>query len=239
MRTQKSNVGEFNADVAANGGYRYTTNAPFSSEVANLRMTQATVALIPKDVKSILDVGCGDGTYTAELKRSFPNAKVVGLDPASEAINRASRLIPSAQFQTGDLLNRDTLPNEMFDICVIRGVIHHLPDAQKGIVNAARLCKTLIIIEPNGNNPILKWIEKNSQYHIDHEEQSYSSSQLLAWCESTGARKIAIDYVGFIPFFFPTPLAKIIYFFQPLFEKIYPLKKYFSAQIVVRCDGVT
>ena len=233
MITQKKNVSEFNKDVKENEGYRYTTNAPFSSIVANKRMTDATIAFIPKSVKTLIDIGCGDGTYTNDLKQILSDIHYTGFDPASDAIEIAKKKFSGIEYIVGDLLNKETFPKKKYDVAIIRGVIHHLPDAAKGIANAVELSDNIIIIEPNGNNPILKYIEKNSQYHIEHEEQSYTSNQLVAWCEAAGYKVSKVDYVGFVPFFFPTLLAKIIYFFQPFLELIHPLKKYFGAQIVI------
>jgi hypothetical protein len=102
-------------------------------------------------------------------------------------------------------------------------------------MNAMMLSEQLLIVEPNGNNPILKLIEKLSPYHCQHEERSFSSRTLKKWCKEAGYEVKHLDFVGFIPFFFPTALTRIIYFFQPFMEKIYPLKKYFGAQIIIRC----
>ena len=236
MISQKRNVQEFNHDVKENDGYKYTTNAPFSSIVANRRMTEATIAFIPKDTKSILDIGCGDGTYTNYLKVVLPNMDFTGFDPAADAIEIAKRKYKDINYIVGDLLNEATFPTEKYDLSIIRGVIHHLPDAYTGINNCGKLSNRVLIIEPNGNNPILKMIEKKSKYHIEHEEQSYTSKELMAWCEKAGLKVKRVDFIGYVPFFFPTVLSKIIYFFQPLLEKIYPLKKYFGAQIVIYCE---
>jgi SAM-dependent methyltransferase len=235
-KTLKQNVYKFNDDVIKHGGYQYTTNASYSSVIANQRITEATVARVPKGVQSLIDIGCGDGTYTAELARFLPGIEVVGLDPAADAIARAQGLLTSVAFAVGNLLEPATLPQRVFDVGVIRGVIHHLPNGPVAIMNAARICKTLIIIEPNGNNPILKWIETHSQYHIEHEEQSFTARELDSWCRSVGYKQVRVDYIGFVPFFFPTLPAKIIHFFEPLFGCIYPIKKYLSAQIVLTCD---
>jgi hypothetical protein len=118
---------------------------------------------------------------------------------------------------------------------LIRGVLHHLADPQAALVNATFLSDRLIIMEPNGNNPILKVIEKVSPYHREHEEQSFSSRVLRRWCKNAGYEVERLEYVGFIPFFFPAFLTKIIYRVQPFLEKIYPLKKYFGAQIIMLC----
>jgi SAM-dependent methyltransferase len=149
----------------------------------------------------------------------------------------ATQRFPHITFRVANILDLPSQPTTLFDVALIRGVIHHLPDnsQQLAIQNARAIAKTLIIVEPNGNNPILKLIEKNSAYHIAHEEQSFTSETLTGWCRATGWNEVSIDYIGFVPFFFPEVLARIIYFFQPLLERIPIINKYFSAQIVVVC----
>jgi SAM-dependent methyltransferase len=230
-------VNEFNIDVKKNNGYRYTTNAKYSSVVSNNRITKATENLIPINTATIIDIGCGDGAYTIILKEKFKNIKFTGIDPAFEAIELAKKKDLEINFLIGDLLDESTLPKEKYELGIIRGVLHHLPNAYKGLENSKKLSNRLIIIEPNGNNPILKWIEKNSKYHIEHEEQSFTSKQLSRWIEMMDYKIVKIDYIGFIPFFFPTVLSKIINFFQPFLELIYPLKKYFGAQIIILCEN--
>lgn len=237
METQKKNVSEFNSDVKENNGYKYTTNAPFSSIVSNKRITEATIKFIPINSKTIIDIGCGDGSYTNALKKAFPDKKFTGFDPAKDAIEiaKTKNINNDIEFLVGDLLNISTFPQNKFDLGIVRGVLHHLPNGYLGVANSIHLSDRIIIIEPNGNNPILKYIEKNSKYHIEHEEQSFTSNLLKEWCEKSGFIVEKIDFIGFVPFFFPTFLSKIIYFFQPFLELIYPLKKYFGAQIILIC----
>lgn len=236
MHPFKDNVNKFNKDIKENNGYQYTTNANFSSIVSNKRITDEISKLISANTETIIDIGCGDGTYTNELSRFFKNTIFLGIDPASEAINIAKRNYSNIHFHVADILNTDSLPRKKFTVGILRGVLHHLPDAYKGLENSAILSDKLIILEPNGNNPILKLIEKKSTYHIEHEEQSFNSKELLNWVEKINFKIVKINYIGFVPFFFPTIPAKIIYFFQPLLELIYPLKKYFAAQIVILCE---
>lgn len=233
MKTQKQNVSQFNSDVAANQGYIYTTNARFSSVVSNRRMTEATLAAIPKGAKTLIDIGCGDGTYTAAIKAARPDLACTGFDPATVAIESARRRFPDVEYISGDLLDPSQTPARKYDVGVVRGVIHHLPDAKAGIANALRLSDTIILVEPNGDNPILKWLERNSRYHIEHEEQSFSAVQLQSWCREAGGTVRSIGHIGFVPMFFPAPLARLIYFLQPMFEMIGPLKRKLGAQIVI------
>ncbi len=235
METLKKNVDVFNSDVEGNNGYKYTTNAPLSSILANKRMTDATLELIAKDVKTIIDIGAGDGSYTNDINKVRPEIKMAGFDPAAVAIKIAAEKYKNIDFFVGNILEANTFPNKKFDLAIIRGVLHHLTDPELAISNSGIMADRVLIIEPNGNNPILKMIEKKSAYHIEHEERSFTSDLLKQWCEQSGFVVEKIDFIGFVPFFFPTSLTRIIHFFQPLGEKIYPLKKYFGAQIVILC----
>jgi SAM-dependent methyltransferase len=236
MTVLKENVNEFNRDVAANEGYRYTTNAPYSAIVANRRLTEATLAHIPPATKSLIDIGCGDGYYTYEIKEKRPELHIEGTDPASSAIEHASSLYKNIPFSVSNILDETTLPGRKYDFGVVRGVLHHLTDPALAIRNSLKLADRILIIEPNGNNPILKVIEKTSEYHIKHEERSFTSSALSKFCKEAGARIEFLGYVGFVPFFFPTTLSKVIYFFQPFLEKVPVVRNYFSGQIIIVCS---
>lgn len=231
--TRKRNVSEFNADVRANGGYVYTTNAQLSSIAANRRMTEAILAALPAETASIIDIGCGDGTYTFALKQARPGMACTGFDPAEAAIESAGKRFPGVEYVVGDILDPATLPKRRFDVAILRGVVHHLPDGAAGIDNAARLADRIIMVEPNGDNPIVKWLERNSSYHIGHEEQSYPLRQLKAWCENGGRQVYSVAWVGFVPFLFPTLLVRMILPFQGLLERIGPLVRRFAGQIVI------
>ncbi len=231
----KKNVGTFNEDVLDNEGYRYTTNAPFSSIVANARQTSAIVDRIPPGVRTIIDIGCGDGVYTKELKLARPDAEVTGFDPADAAIVIARKRFPELTFSVGNILDVSTLPSQMYDLGVFRGVLHHVSDPALAIANAKRFCRTLIILEPNGNNPVLKVIEKTSAYHIEHEEQSFSSPLLRRWCRQAGWRIESQGFTGFVPFFCPTWFAKIFLALQPVLEKIPVINWLGAGNIVLVC----
>ena len=234
----KKNVTEFDKDVIKNQGFVYTTNLKFSSIVSNKRISDEVRKLIKPGTKTIFDAGCGDGTYTSEIKYSFPEAKVLAADPSVEGVRIAGTKYPDIEFFVMDLEEDNAYLRfkEQLDVTVIRGVLHHMNNPLKGIQNLQKVTNRLIIVEPNGNNPILKIIEKSSRYHIEHEEQSFSSKKLKKWCEDSGFKNINIRYIGLVPFFFPTFLAKIIYFFQPAVEKIPLINKYFCAQIVLTAN---
>jgi SAM-dependent methyltransferase len=233
MPLLKKNVRAFDSDVRDNEGYRYTTSASYSSIVANRRMTEATLQRIAPTAKRVLDAGCGDGTYSNDIKLQRPSLEIVGFDPASEAVRVARSRYPGIEFIVGDVLRPETFPEGEFDLIILRGVLHHVLDPAEAIRQCATRADSLMIIEPNGNNPVLKLIEKLSPYHREHEEQSFSSRTLARWCQEARCPATSISFIGFVPFFFPTLPAKIIHFFQPFLERVPLLCRFFGAQVVI------
>ena len=80
----KANVSAFNRDVSQDGSYAYTQER-LSSVLANRRITEAFEALYPMAGKRLLDLGCGDGTYSLDLV-NLGAALVLGVDPSEAAV---------------------------------------------------------------------------------------------------------------------------------------------------------
>jgi 2-polyprenyl-3-methyl-5-hydroxy-6-metoxy-1,4-benzoquinol methylase len=80
---------------------------------------------------SILDVGCGSGSFTVALARRYPEAKVVGVDIAPEAIAYAKKQCPSDIKNIEFIcLSSPDLPfdKSSFDVVTSTLVCHHLTD---------------------------------------------------------------------------------------------------------------
>jgi len=232
---QKSTHAAFNQDVVLNGGYMYTTNALLSSKMANDRLTDATIKIISLEGKKVIDVGCGDGTYTYELyKRSKPK-EIVGVDAAKEAIRLAQVLYKNhnkLKFYTGDVyrLNRKF---KNFDVAIVRGVIHHVEFPQKAIASISKIAKRVVILEPNGYNPLLKIVEKISLYHRIHKEKSYPPRNIRNWLKYSGYKIVGGKYVGFVPFFCPDGMAIFMKKLEKIIEKLPLISNFFCAVYVV------
>jgi ubiquinone/menaquinone biosynthesis C-methylase UbiE len=207
----------FDRDVELNAGYRYTTNAPISSRLANERLTDLTLELVPLDGRTLVDVGCGDGTYTAELARRGRPARVVGVDPAPGAIEVATRNHPDLRFEVGDAAWLEAT-GERFDVAVARGVLHHADDPARLVRAIARVAAAVVVIEPNGWNPVLKVIERASPYHRAHGERSWRSSVIDGWLRDAGYVAEKRVYAGLVPFFCPAPAARALKALEPLVE---------------------
>lgn len=234
MRRSKIKTNIWNEDVLDNKGYKYTTNPPYSALVAHQRLTDEMLKILARHkLKTLVEVGCGDGVYTKEIKKKFKKLKISAFDPAAKAIELAKKQYLGIDFFVANIYSRKSLPKKKFDIALIRSTLHHLDRPALAIKNTLTLADSILIIDPNGNNPLVKLFEKKSKYHIEHEEKSYSISEFEQFCHHAGCQIEKTTYVGFVPTFFPTIPAKIIHFFQPFLELIPVLNKYLSAQVVL------
>jgi SAM-dependent methyltransferase len=232
--TTRAKAQPFNADVAANEGYRYTTNASLSSVMANERLTAATLERLDLAGRRVLDVGCGDGVYTEQLLLRGRPAEILGTDLAGDAIELAQQRFAGRdglRFEAHDIYETPALGH--FDVAVVRGVLHHVPDPAPAIAAVAQACDELLVIEPNGYNPVLKVIEKVSRYHREHEERSYPPFQLRRWIREAGLEVDHASYVGLVPFFCPDAAAKALKRVEPHVERT-PLAAVSCAVHVVR-----
>lgn len=217
----KSNIDAFNRDITINSGYIYTTQARLSSQMANRRLTDATLEISELRGKRVLDIGCGDGTYTLELCDRGQPASIHGVDLAQEAIKIAQEKIGDRNI-TFAVSSAYQLPlaDNSFDIAYLRGVLHHMDKPFDALREALRVAPTIVVIEPNGYNPILKLLERFSPYHVQHEEKSYTSIKIDKWVTELGGKVSKRQWVGLVPMFCPDWFARSLKMIEPIVEKL-------------------
>ncbi len=227
----------FNEDVAENQGYYYTTNISLSSKYAGRRMTDVTLESLAIMAKNILDIGCGDGTHTIELDIFGEPRCIVAGDVADKAVGIAYE--KSIGRNICYIINSAyELPFETksFDIAILRAVLHHLDNPERAIQEALRVADIIWVIEPNGYNPGLKYNERFSTYHVEHQEKSYAPHALDLWVSRLGGKVIYRKWAGFVPMFCPDWLARLMKFLEPLIEHFPIINRigcaiyYFSAE---------
>lgn len=219
MRDTERNIEAFNQDVARNQGYLYTADARLSSRLANSRLTDATLELADLRGKKVLDIGCGDGTYTVELAERAQPAGMWGFDPAHEAIQIAMRrgAERSVEFAVQGAYSLPCADNSI-ELAIFRGVLHHLDRPFDALREAFRVAPQLVVLEPNGYNPVLKLLERFSHYHRDHDEKSYLPAKLDNWIVAAGGRVVKRKWLGLVPFFCPDWSARLLKSCEPLVE---------------------
>ncbi|HBB76904.1 MAG: hypothetical protein A3J18_02500 [Candidatus Levybacteria bacterium RIFCSPLOWO2_02_FULL_40_18] len=228
-RDREKNISKFNRDVKMLGGYAYTDQNIYSAVVASKKQSDGILKAIRsqkfKKPLKILDVGSGDGTYTFELYQKLSPKKIVGFDYAEEGVRIAKKKIRKKDakrinFLVSSVYVVDKKIKEKFDVAVVRGVLHHFYQPQKGINAISKLADVIIVAEPNGYSPIMKIMEKVSTYHREHEEKSYWPPTLNRWFERNGFQVRKQCFFGIVPFFFPERPAKLIKAVEPILENI-------------------
>lgn len=236
--TIKKNVSKFDEDVRQTGSYAYTADH-LSARIANSRFSECIASSYDFKGKAVLDLGCGDGTYTLEFV-SLGVKKILGIDPAIVAIESAENkarvlgLDNTVKFEVGNIYELDKYLNDnSFDCIVLRGVLHHLPDPERAINGLAKFRGTIIVLEPNGNNPVLKLLEKYSRYHVEHEERSFSPSTILSWLSDAGFHISSCKVFNLVPMFCADWLAKVLRAIGSIVERLPLLRDITCGQSII------
>ena len=231
----------FDIDVSMNGGYLYTTQARLSSRVANQRLTLATLETVNLGGKKVIDVGCGDGVYTYELYKKTRPKKMYGVDSSRKAVKIAGKIFnhyKNLKFSHADLYDL-AKKRENFDIALVRGVIHHVDHPEKAIQSIAKVTSEILILEPNGYNPLLKIIEKISPCHRFHKEKSYQPKKIRYWLKQAGFTVQKDKFISIIPFFFPDTFTYLLKPYESLIENIPYLRNFLCGVYVVHAKKST
>lgn len=241
MPIDKKKTNQFDQDVTSHGSYLYTICSSKSSQLANQRLTEITKSNIGNiKGKKVIDVGCGDGTYTYEFYQWGKPKIMVGIDASREAINLAKKKYGRGKKNLiFEYYNCHQMPysQKEFDIAIVRGLLHHLDDPVGGLTKIVGVANQVLVLEPNGYNLILKLIEKVSPYHRRHGEKSYAPRTIRIWIKNLNRKIIKEAYVGMVPFFCPDRLADLLKTMEPFFEETPVLRNFFCAVYVVLLKG--
>ena len=126
---------------------------------------QATVAdnylsrlnINPSD--RVLDIGCGDGSYTRKVLAKVPTGSVLGLDASENMLHLARKVTsdyPNFSVQKGDVLNLDY--SSLFDYIVSFWCLQWISDIHGAFVNIMNALKSggkFLTLFPAGDDPYI------------------------------------------------------------------------------------
>ena len=87
----------------------------------------------------VLDLGCGDGTFTAVVAQA--GAEPVGVDVAEAAVGRARARHPDLQFQLAPIDGPLPFEDNRFDVLWSSEVIEHVADTARWLSEVRRVLK--------------------------------------------------------------------------------------------------
>ncbi len=103
--------------------------------------------VLDRPVRSVLDVGCGEGNWRSHLLRHRPSLRYTGVDPSPYAVGRFGA---SRNLLLGDITLLDGLPlKPVYDLVVCCGMLNYLPVAQllRGLDQVAALVGGVAYLE--------------------------------------------------------------------------------------------
>jgi len=158
---------------------------------------------------SLLDVGCGPGTITADLAtRLAPGGRVLGIDPAPDVVEQAwaavaaARALPGVDVEVavGDLYSLDPAV-ERFDVVHAHQVLQHLADPVGALRAMGRLCRPGGVVAARDGDytgftwyPALpeldEWLALYEQGARANGGEPDAGRRLLAWARAAGFRRV-------------------------------------------------
>jgi len=129
-------------------------------ERCRLYTVRKLLAAIPPP-KRILDYGCGQGRYLAELRKIFPMADICGGDISDVGLEIAKASDPRTSFLKMDSESIDCA-DASFDCVISIEVLEHVGDVRKATQEIVRVLKpggTALVTTPCANKFSLEWMK--------------------------------------------------------------------------------
>lgn len=131
---------------------------------------------------SLLEIGCGEGLQTEYFA---PLAdRVVGVDPSSHAIRRATaKKIPKTSFEVGDLDSYAKSCSERFDIVTACELLYYLPDLGQACEKLSGLGRTCLVTYYQGAFDLLDEYFNRKDVNFGLIENSNCKWKIVYWTQ--------------------------------------------------------
>ena len=156
--------------------------------------TNSAAYLLPhlRTDMTLLDVGCGPGTITADLATHVASAR--GIDPSESVIADARAAFPEVQFDVGDLFEVDG----HFDVVHAHQVLQHLADPVGALRTLASLGDLVAVRDSDytwfqwspDSAPLDRWREIYLEVTRRNGAEARAGRFLLAWAHAAGLRDV-------------------------------------------------
>jgi 2-polyprenyl-6-hydroxyphenyl methylase/3-demethylubiquinone-9 3-methyltransferase len=154
----------------------------------------------------VLDVGCGEGVFAAELARA--GAQVVGIDAAEEPLRRARARHPELDLRLVDGEGEWPLPDAGFDVVWAGEVIEHVADTAAWLSEVRRVLRSggaLLLSTPAlGRLTLLRMALSRRAFEVRFDPRGehlrhYASGTLRGLLEDFGFHDVQVRSAGGVP----------------------------------------
>lgn len=162
----------------------------------HLERYNKTIEIIPEDVNSLADVGCGNGIFVNLLAGQRPGLDILGIDRSEAAL----KFVKTSR-QLGDI-NALSLESRSYDCVSCLEVIEHLPvNVYENALNElCRVAKSYVIV----STPFEEILEENytqcpgckSQFNADMHLHSYGIPDIQNLLKSRGFECVSYQTLG-------------------------------------------
>ncbi|MBV9166342.1 MAG: class I SAM-dependent methyltransferase, partial [Solirubrobacterales bacterium] len=145
-----------------------------------------------------LDLGCGNGAFTAALEQA--GADAVGVDVAEEALRRARKAHPGMRFMLAPFSGPLPLEDLAFDLVWASEVIEHVADTARWLSEVKRVLRpggSLLVTTPNHSRLaiLVRGLEHFAEPLSDHLHL-YTRKSLRETLERLHFRQIDVRAAG-------------------------------------------
>jgi len=120
-----------------------------------------------KNVKTVLEVGCGTGVYPIKFKELFSGMEYMGIDFAESAIEFCKKR-SKFNFTSGDFIKMNL--DKKYDLVFSHAVIDHVYDINAFLKKIVSSCKKYAYISsylgyfPNFEGHLMRWKDNTGSY---------------------------------------------------------------------------
>ena len=163
---------------------------------ANQERIKKTVDLIPQNVQSLVDVGCGNGVFVNYLNKFNPKIEILGLDRSEAALKYVK-----TNKQVCDIENIP-LPNKSMDCITCLEVIEHLPVPvyEKALSELTRISNKYIIIsvpfEENSEEFYNQCPSCKTIFNYEMHLRRFDDKKMQGLLNSYGFSCVELDHFG-------------------------------------------
>lgn len=187
-----------------NAAISYDPITQYALPPSETMVREGLTAAVRCKPRRILDLGCGTGSTTLMLKRSFPEAEVVGVDLSPYMLAVAEQKAEAAgltvRFCHGNAEHLG-FPSASFDLITAALLFHETPpDVSRTILRESYRLLTVggEVLALDGNQKTLRQVDWLNHIFEEPYIEGYAAGSLDAWMGAAGFSEIQTHDVWFL-----------------------------------------